>query len=241
MAARLNEFEMRLWKNSCRQALAAREAPNPKLEECAGSSARQTRSLGGWILDLLWCLVLGVWCFVSATGCRQEMYDQPRHKPLHASAFFSDGMSARPLPAGTVPRGFLHTNDAVDEGLAGTNLVEEIPVRVTPQLLQRGQERYNIYCSVCHDQNGEGNGMIVQRGFPRPPSFHIDRLREAPAGHFFRVITHGYGVMYPYANRVAPEDRWAITAYIRALQLSHGAPVETRRADLRGPVKEATR
>jgi mono/diheme cytochrome c family protein len=177
---------------------------------------------------------------LAATGCRQEMYDQPRHKPLGASAFFRDGMSARPLPAGTVPRGFLHTNDAFDEGLIGTNLVEDIPVPVTRELLQRGRERYDIYCSVCHDLNGEGNGMIAQRGFPRPPSFHVERLREAPVGHFYRVISHGYGVMYPYASRVAPEDRWAIIAYIRALQLSHATSAEPQ-ADLRAPVKEARR
>jgi mono/diheme cytochrome c family protein len=178
-------------------------------------------------LEILWCLVLGAWCFVFA-GCRQEMHDQPRHKPLHASSFFNDGMSARPLLTGTVPRGFLHTNDAFYEGLVGTNLVEKIPVAVTTQLLERGRERYNIYCSVCHDLNGEGNGMVVQRGFPRPPSFHIERLRAAPAGHFYRVITHGYGVMYPYRSRVTPEDRWAITAYIRALQLSRGADETVR-------------
>jgi mono/diheme cytochrome c family protein len=152
------------------------------------------------------------------------MYNQPGHKPLQASSFFKDGMSARPLPPGTVPRGFLQTNDLFYTGLQGTNLVEDIPLRVTREVLERGRERYNIYCSVCHDQNGEGNGMIVQRGFPRPPSYHIDRLRQAPAGHFYRVITYGYGVMYPYATRVAPEDRWAITAYIRALQLSHNPP-----------------
>jgi mono/diheme cytochrome c family protein len=241
MTARLNQLEMRLEKSSTLQVPSTREAPIIKLQLHAGSAPRRTRSIGRWSLDLLWCLVLGFWCFATATGCRQEMYDQPRHKPLHASAFFSDGMSARPLLAGTVPRGFLHTNDAVDEGLVGTNLVEEIPIPVTPQLLQRGQERYDIYCSVCHDQNGEGNGMIVQRGFPRPPSFHIERLRQAPAGHFFRVITHGYGVMYPYANRVAPEDRWSITAYIRALQLSHGAPIASLPPDLRAQPKEAAR
>jgi len=162
-----------------------------------------------------------------AAGCRQEMYDQPRHKPLRSSSFFNDGMSARPLLAGTVPRGFFRTNDAFDEGLVGTNLVQEIPVPLTNELLQRGQERYNIYCGVCHGLNGDGDGMIVQRGFPRPPSFHLERLCDAPAGHFYRAITYGYGVMYPYANRVAPEDRWAITAYLRALQLSQGARART--------------
>jgi mono/diheme cytochrome c family protein len=102
-------------------------------------------------------------------------------------------------------------------------LSDVFPVPVTRETLQRGQERYNIYCAVCHGANGHGNGMIVQRGFPAPPSFHSDRLRQAPPGHFYYVMTRGYGVMYSYASRVVPEDRWAIAAYIRALQLSHGA------------------
>jgi mono/diheme cytochrome c family protein len=99
--------------------------------------------------------------------------------------------------------------------------------------LERGRERYDIFCSVCHGRTGEGNGMIVQRGFPPPPSYHIDRLREAPAGHFFHVITHGYGVMYSYATHVPPADRWAIAAYIRALQLSQHATIEEMPLDQR--------
>ena len=228
-------------KSSRAQVPSSREAPNPKIQRRGGvqDDSMDRRRIGVLGLDLLWCLVLGGWCFATVTGCRQEMYDQARHKPLHASSFFNDGMSARPLLAGTVPRGFLHTNDAFDEGLIGTNLVEEIPIPITHELLQRGQERYHIYCSVCHDLNGEGNGMVVQRGFPHPPSFHIPRLREAPVGHFYRVITQGYGVMYPYASRVAPQDRWAITAYLRALQLSH-APAELR-TDSHAHLKEAAR
>ena len=98
-----------------------------------------------------------------------------------------------------------------------------MPMPVTREMLDRGRERFDIFCAVCHGQTGEGNGMIVQRGFPPPPSYHIDRLRQAPVGHFYDVITHGYGIMYSYANRVSVEDRWAIAAYIRALQLSHNA------------------
>ncbi len=155
------------------------------------------------------------------------MHDQPKHRPLDASAFFADGMSARPLVAGTIARGYLRTNAAFFEGLAGagTNLVEEIPLKLTPEVLQRGQERFNIYCSVCHGLTGEGNGMVVQRGFPQPLSYHTDRLREAPAGHFYRVMTYGYGAMFPYASRVTPNDRWAIVAYIRALQLSQSTTI----------------
>jgi mono/diheme cytochrome c family protein len=192
-----------------------------KLKSKIGRGVIRSSTFGIRFSFGFWISLFGILLLVA--GCRKEMYDQPRHKPLQSSSFFKDGMSARPLLAGTVPRGFLRTNDALYEGLNGTNLVENIPLRITKELLTRGHERYNIYCSVCHDQNGDGNGMVVQRGFPRPPSYHIDRLRQAPAGHFYRVITYGYGVMYPYASRVSPEDRWAITAYIRALQLSHGA------------------
>lgn len=173
------------------------------------------------------------------SGCRQEMYDQARHKPLQPSSFFRDGMSARPLLPGTVPRGFLRDDHAFYRGLEGTNLITEIPITVTSEVLRRGEERYNIHCSVCHDRSGDGNGMIVQRGFPHPPSYHIDRLRQAPAGHLYRVISDGYGVMYPYATRVAPEDRWAIVAFIRALQLSRRGP-ETPPANARAAIDEVT-
>jgi mono/diheme cytochrome c family protein len=173
----------------------------------------------------------------ACIGCRQEMYDQPRHKPLQASSFFQDGMSARPLVAGTVPRGFLRADDAIYRGAIGTNLVDSIPVPITAGLLERGEERYNIYCSVCHDARGDGHGAIVQHGFPQPPSFHLDRLRQAPAGHFYRVMTYGYGVMYPYAARISPQDRWAITAHIRALQST--SPAGDQPEDRR--VKEAAR
>jgi mono/diheme cytochrome c family protein len=145
-------------------------------------------------------LLLAVAC---GAGCRQDMYNQPKVKPLAASPLFSDGAAARPLVPGTIPRDW--------HGRA---------------LLERGRERFDIYCAVCHDRAGTGQGMIVQRGFPPPPSFHLDRLRAAPIGHFYDVITHGYGAMYPYAARVEPADRWAIAAYLRALQLSQDARPE---------------
>ena len=130
-------------------------------------------------------------------------------------------MASRPLVSHTVARGELQEDEAFYTGKIGTNLVTTLPVPATRELLERGRERFEIYCSVCHGRTGEGNGMIVQRGFPVPPSYHIDRLREAPVGHFFDVMTQGYGIMYSYAERVKPQDRWAIAAYIRALQLSH--------------------
>src|ERR1051325_11408780 len=130
-------------------------------------------------------------------------------------------MSLPPVVPNTVARGHLNSDEAFYTGKIGTNLVETFPFPITRAVLERGRERFDIYCSPCHGCTGEGNGMIVQRGFPLPPSYHIDRLRQAPVGHFFDVITRGYGVMYSHAQRVEPADRWAIAAYIRVLQQSH--------------------
>jgi len=163
-------------------------------------------------------MVFAVSIGIACAGCRFEMHDQPKRSAYKESGFFADRSSSRRLPEGVIARGYLRTNSVFFEGLSGTNLVDDIPVKITRAVLDRGQERYNIYCSVCHGLSGEGNGMVVQRGFPKPPSFDEDRLRNAPVGYFYRVITYGYGVMFPYANRVTPEDRWAIAAYIRALQ-----------------------
>ncbi len=130
-------------------------------------------------------------------------------------------MASRPLVPNTVARGHLNTDEFFFTGKIGTNLVETFPFPISREVLERGRERFDIFCSPCHGRTGAGNGMIVQRGFPAPPSYHIDRLRKAPVGHFFDVITQGYGVMYSYAGRVEPADRWAIAAYIRVLQKSH--------------------
>jgi len=157
------------------------------------------------------------------TSCRPDMFDQPRYNPLGASDFFTNGAGSRPLIPGTVARGHLNEDEAFYAGKIGTNLVETFPFPVTSEVLQRGRERFDIYCAICHGQTGDGNGMIPQRGFPAPPSYHSDRLRQSPVGHFFEVMTQGYGVMYSQASRVAPTDRWAIAAYIRALQLSRDA------------------
>lgn len=154
------------------------------------------------------------------SGCRQDMQIQPRYNPYDAASFFDDGRSARlPVP-GTVARGELHLDELLYTGKVDGKDSEVFPFPITRADLERGQERYNIYCSPCHDVTGSGRGMIVLRGFPQPPSYHIDRLRQAPPGHFFDVMTNGLGVMYSYASRVSPEDRWRIAAYIRALQLS---------------------
>ncbi len=163
---------------------------------------------------------------VAATGCRRDMFQQPYSKPLNSSDFFQDNhMASRSLVANTVARGHLEADQAFYTGKIGTNLVETFPFPINREVLERGRERFNIYCSPCHGRTGDGNGMIVQRGFPPPPSYHIERLRQAPVGHFFDVMTQGYGIMYSYAERVAPADRWAIAAYIRALQKSQNAKI----------------
>ena len=156
-------------------------------------------------------------------GCRQDMFNQPKVRPLQASTFFADGRASRPLPEDTVARGDLRADDLLSSGRVGGVVADAFPFPVTAAVLDRGQERFDIFCSPCHGRLGDGNGMIVQRGFKPPPSFHSDRLRQAPAGHFFEVMTDGFGVMYDYRSRVTPEDRWAIAAYIRALQLSQHA------------------
>jgi mono/diheme cytochrome c family protein len=168
----------------------------------------------------------------ALAGCHRDMYVQPYKRPLTPSPAFADGASARPLVPNTVAREETAQLGPAETGLQNGQLVLNIPTPITPELLARGQERFGIYCAVCHGADGYGQGMIVERGFPQPPSFHTDRLRQAPAGHFFDVITRGYGVMYPYASRVAPEDRWAIVAYIRALQLSQHAPIAALPASL---------
>ena len=159
-------------------------------------------------------------CALLLGACRQDMQVQPKILPLAESQFFEDGRSARPVVAGTVARGQLRTDELLFTGKSNGADAAQFPFAITRQDLERGRERYNIYCSPCHGASGDGQGMIVQRGFPPPPSYHIDRLRQAPAGHFFDVITNGYGAMFSYASRVNPQDRWRIVAYIRALQLS---------------------
>ena len=180
--------------------------------------------------SLLGCLsllsVLLLW------GCRQDMHDQARYEPLETSDFFTDGRASRPLLPGTVARGQLRTDTHLYSGKVEGQLVETLPFPVTPALLARGQERYNIFCAPCHDRVGSGAGMIVRRGLRHPPSFHIDRLREAPIGHFFDVMSNGFGVMADYAAQVPPADRWAIAAYLRALQLSQHATLADVPADI---------
>lgn len=157
---------------------------------------------------------------IALAGCA-DMKDQSRYEPLEQSAFFADGRSARPLVEGTVPRGFLREDDAVYRGLGPDGkFVARIPLPVDSAMLQRGQDRYEIFCAPCHAKVGDGSGMIVQRGYKQAASYHTDRLRAIEDGYIFDVITNGFNQMQGYASQVKPADRWAIVAYIRALQLS---------------------
>jgi len=169
--------------------------------------------------------VLWVSAVISTTACRQDMHDQPKYKPLAASTFFADGRSGRPLVEDTVARGHLRTDELFYTGRANNEPAKVFPFPITREVLDRGHERYDIFCSPCHSRLGDGAGMVVQRGFRHPPSFHLDRMREAPAGHYFDVITNGFGAMASYASRIPPRDRWAIIAYVRALQYSQRASV----------------
>lgn len=166
-------------------------------------------------------------------ACRQDMHDQPRYKAFGQSAFFADGRNVRPQVAGTVARGRLMEDDHFWRGKIDGKIAESFPMPVTAEILARGKERYTIYCQPCHSPVGDGNGMIVQRGMKRPPSYHIERLQKAPPGYFFDVMTNGFGVMYDYSDRIRPEDRWAIAAYIRVLQQSQNTSVSELDADER--------
>jgi mono/diheme cytochrome c family protein len=176
-------------------------------------------------------------CAVATAGCRLDMHDGPRYEPLEQSDFFADKRASRPAIEGTVPRGFLRENDVLYTGMQGGAPIDRIPLPVTRQTIARGQDRFNVYCSPCHGPTGEGNGMIVQRGYKQPTSLHDPRLRKERAGYFFDVMTRGFGQMPDYAAQVAPEDRWAIVSYIRALQLSQNATLEDVPAEARSALE----
>ena len=168
------------------------------------------------------CVLCGMFLLIA---CRRDMQDQPKYRPFRKSTFFGDERSARPQVAGTVGRGQLHEDNLLFSGKSGTVFADTFPVPVDEALLRRGQERYRIYCSPCHGLLGRGDGMVVRRGYRPPSSFHVERLRAQPAGYFFDAISHGFGAMPDYAAQIAVKDRWAIVAYVRALQLSQDAPL----------------
>lgn len=175
---------------------------------------------------------------VAMAACRQDMHDAPRHEALEASSFFGDGRSARLPVANTVARGQLKEDPHLYQGKIDGQLADAFPMPVTAEVMARGQERFNVFCSPCHGRTGQGNGMIVQRGFRAPPSYHEDRLRNAPVGYFFDVMTHGFGAMQDYAAQVPVADRWAIAAYIRALQYSQNATVADVPVDQRASLDQ---
>lgn len=178
-----------------------------------------------------------------AAGCRQDMHDQPKYQPLEASSFFADGRASRPRIPGTVARGRRDDDALLVSGKLDGKLSEVFPAPVTKAVLDRGHQRFDVYCSPCHDRAGTGRGMIVMRGYKQPTSFHDERLRTMPPGYFFDVMTNGFGIMPSYAAQIPVDDRWAIAAYIRALQLSQHAtladvPEAERQALLTGtPIK----
>ena len=167
---------------------------------------------------------LGLLAVLALAGCRQDMQDQPRFKPLAESDFYADLRSARPPVEGTVARGQLHEDTYFYSGKIGNNPGDYMPFPVTKEVLERGRERFNIYCAPCHSPLGDGNGFIPSRGFSvKPPSYHIPRLQKAPLGYFYDVMSNGFGIMSDYSSQISPRDRWNIVAYIRALQLSQNA------------------
>jgi cbb3-type cytochrome c oxidase subunit III len=186
--------------------------PPPSGTRCSGAPRK-----------LALCYVVCLLAVSVVVGCRQKMADQPRCEPLAASPVFDSERCARPLVEGAVARGQQRLDEHFDRGRVDGRLAETLPFPLTRGILERGQERFNIYCTPCHDRLGNGQGMIVRRGFSPPPSLHIERLRQAPLGHFFEVMSNGYGAMPTYRTQVSTHDRWAIAAYIRALQLSQHA------------------
>lgn len=200
----------------------------PTARRCrfVGSAFSRIRPLIGVALSAL-----------ALAGCRQDMHDQPRYRPLSASTFFEDGSSARPLVPGTVARGELRTDTLLYTGMVDGEPATMFPFPITRDIMARGRERFDIFCAPCHGRTGRGDGMIVQRGFRRPPTYHSDRLRSEPPGHFFDVMTNGFGAMPPYASQVPVRDRWAIAAYIQALQLSQHATPDDVPAEARGELQ----
>ena len=181
------------------------------------------------------CLAAGLF----AAGCRQDMHDQPKFKPLAKNDFFADRRSARPLVDGTIARGHLREDAVLYSGKAGGKPVDTFPFAVSAAVMARGRERFDIFCSPCHGRSGDGDGMIVRRGYRKPPTFHQDRLRQAAPGYTFDVITNGFGAMPDYAQQIPVRDRWAIVAYIKALQRSQHAAIDGLPAAARAALEAA--
>jgi mono/diheme cytochrome c family protein len=176
--------------------------------------------------------------FVAWTGCRRDMQDQPKVIPLRPSQFFADGRSARPIPPNTIARDELNDTDSFHTGADKNGFLNQIPMKVDRAMLQRGEQRYNIYCTPCHGMLGDGNGMVTRRGFKWPSNLHTDRIRNAPPGYLFQVISNGYGAMPHYDDQIPVQDRWNIVAYVRALQLSRHASINDVAANERAQLEK---
>jgi mono/diheme cytochrome c family protein len=188
---------------------------------------------------LLFAFCLLPFAFAVA-ACRQDMHDQPKYEPFEKSQFFADDQSARQPVEGTVARGFLREDTLLYTGKVGDTeeFSEQFPFQITDADMDRGENYYNAYCAMCHSRTGNGDGMIVQRGYRQPPSFHIDRLRAAPPGYIFDVITNGFGAMPSYGAQIEVRDRWRIIAYLKALQLSQNATLAEVPAEERGKLEQ---
>jgi mono/diheme cytochrome c family protein len=183
---------------------------------------------------------VAAFAFFFSVGCRQDMHDQPKYIPMRDSTFFSDGRSARPIVAGTVARGQLRDDPLLYTGKVNNADATTFPFAIDDTVMARGRGRYDVYCAPCHGLTGVGDGMIVRRGYRRPPTFHQDRLRDSPPGHFFDVITNGFGAMPDYAAQIRAEDRWAVIAYVKALQLAQHATVADVPPDRRNELDQPT-
>jgi Cytochrome C oxidase, cbb3-type, subunit III len=184
-------------------------------------------------------LALTVVLLAAGAACRQDMHNQPKYIPLRPSDFFGDGRSERPLVEGTVARGHLDDDYTFYTGRGPDGkFVNEFPFPVTKAVMERGQNRFNVYCAPCHDRLGNGDGKIVRRGYRHPPSYHIDRLREVPNGYIYDVISSGFGAMPDYSAQIHPADRWAIVAYVRALQLAQNGKIDDVPAEKRAELNQ---
>jgi Cytochrome C oxidase, cbb3-type, subunit III len=190
-------------------------------------------SFSPWLYGSVALIIL-----VTMSGCVQQMASQPHLRPLERSAFFEHGQASRPLVPGTVPSGYTRENVRLEESTDYDPNSQEMPFPLTREVMERGHERFDIYCAACHARTGTGDGPVVLRGFSHPPSFHTDALRAAPLGHFYDVMTKGFGAMPSYAVQIPPRDRWAIAAYIRALQLSQHATVDDIAAEYKGQFEQ---
>ncbi len=187
---------------------------------------------------------LGATSLLTACGIRLDMHDQPKYKPLQENDFYADKRASRPIVEGTVARGQLGTDELFYTGKINGQEADQFPYPVTQQMVERGRDRFNIYCAPCHSRIGDGNGMVVQRGFKRPPDYTEDKLMKAPVGHFVNVMTNGFGSMSEYKSQLSIQDRWAVAAYIRALQLARkgtAADVPPGTQIANGPPKVETR